>query len=77
MKFLLGDKNLKSKLLLLVIEPPNIVLPNENAVGTAVIFDFLINKASLLPHQKRKAAMNILFTKSHLVNNLSPGEFYW
>ena len=26
---------------LLVIEPPNIVPPSENAVGTAVILDFL------------------------------------
>ena len=27
---------------LLVIEPPNIVPPSENAVGTAVILDFII-----------------------------------
>ena len=28
---------------LLVIEPPNIVPPSENAVGTAVILDFFMN----------------------------------
>ena len=46
MKFRLGDKNRKLQLCrqhflveaLLVIEPPNIVPPNENAVGTAVKF---------------------------------------
>ena len=43
-----GEKNLKLQLCrqhflveaLLVIEPPNIVPPSENAVGTAVILDF-------------------------------------
>ena len=44
-----GEKNLKLQLCrqhflveaLSVIEPPNIVPPSENAVGTAVILDFM------------------------------------
>ena len=48
-KFRQGEKNLKLQLCrqhflvesLLVIKPPNIVPPSENAVGTAVILDFL------------------------------------
>ena len=47
-KFRQGGGNLKLQLCkqhflveaLLVIEPPNIVSPSENAVGTAVILDF-------------------------------------
>ena len=50
-KFRQGGKNLKLQLCrqhflveaLLVIEPPNIVPPSENAFGTAVILDFLIS----------------------------------
>ena len=50
MKFRKGDKNLKLQLcglnflvealILLFIEPPNIVPPNANPVGRAVILDF-------------------------------------
>ena len=53
-KFRQGGKDLKLQLCravildflveaLLVIEPPNIVPPSENAVGTAVILDLLTN----------------------------------
>ena len=54
-KFRQGGKSLKLQLCrhflveaLLVIEPPNIVPPSENAVGTAVILDFFITSILLM-----------------------------